>query len=184
MGQYLTIGIATTISISKDRAKRQASATPEKIREALESCYNKTGLYTVEENEYSVYFKLRPDVAEPELLDMLRDFYAMRYAGNEERTTELMDELRSHTKWEEWMKIANDKRHYCFQQDVYVVTSTPYKGGWSNTLDTNVEQIILSIDGKIWMECWGDLFDFFARLIKEKLSKYRLAESLMVEISG
>lgn len=184
MGQYLTIGIATTISISKDRAKRQASATPEKIREALESCYNKSGLYTVEENEYSVYLSLRPEVAEPELLDLLQDFYAMRYTRKAEGIENLLDELRSHGKWEEWMEIANDKRYEYFQKDEYVVTSTPYKGGWSNSLTTNVEQIILSIDGKIIMECWGDLFDFFTRLIKEKLSKYRLAESLMVEISG
>ena len=185
MGQYLTIGIATKICISKERAKREtSSATPEKIRETLEACYNKSGIYTVEENESYVYLSLRPDVAEPELLDMLQDFYAIRYAGRVGRTAQLMEELKSHTRWEEWMEIAKDKRYECFQDDQYVVTSTPYKGGWTNSLTTSVEQIILSLDGKIIMECWGSLFDFFTRLIRERLSKYRLADSLMVEISG
>lgn len=187
MGQYLTIGIATVISISKDRAKREAlSITPEKIRETLESYYNKSGIYTVEETGGSVSLRLRPEVAEADLLDLLRDFYAIRYTGNGKikRIVELMDELRSHTKWDEWMEIANDKRYECFQHDQYVITSTPYQGGWTSSLTTHVEQIILSIDGKIIMECWGNLFEFFARLIKEKLSNYRLAESLMVNISG
>ena len=80
MGQYLTIGIATEIAISKDRARREAStATPEKIREALEANYNKSGIYTAEETEDYVYLSLRPEVAEAELLDLLQDFYAMRY---------------------------------------------------------------------------------------------------------
>ena len=34
------------------------------------------------------------------------------------------------------------------------------------------------------MECWGNLFRFFTRLIKERLSKYKLADSLLVAISG
>jgi hypothetical protein len=48
----------------------------------------------------------------------------------------------------------------------------------------NVEQIILSLDGKIIMECYDEIFHFFARLIKERLSKYRLANALLVYISG
>ena len=78
MGQYLTIGIATKISVSKDEAKRQASATPEKIKEALELNYNKSGIYTVEETEGSVFLALRPEAAEAELVNLLQDFYALR----------------------------------------------------------------------------------------------------------
>ena len=44
--------------------------------------------------------------------------------------------------------------------------------------------ILLSADGKIIMECWGALFSFFTRLIKERLSKYKLSDSLLVAISG
>ena len=51
-------------------------------------------------------------------------------------------------------------------------------------MTTYVEQILLSADGKIIMECWGNLFRFFTRLIKERLSKYKLADSLLVAISG
>lgn len=124
----------------------------------MESYYNKSGIYTEEETEGSVCLGLRPEVAEADLLDLLHDFYAIRYIGNGkvECIAELMDELRSHTKWDEWMEIANDKRYECFQQDKYVITSTPYHGGWTSSLTTHIEQIILSIEGKIIMECWGN----------------------------
>jgi len=184
MGQYLTIGIATKISVSKDEAKRQASASPEKIKDVLELNYNKSGLYTVEETEGSVLLTLRPEAAEAELVDLLQDFYALRYSGKDEYIREMMDTLKSHTKWEEWKEIADEKCFYYFQRDEYVITSTPCPGGWTNSLTTYVEQILLSADGKIIMECWGNLFRFFTRLIKERLSKYKLADSLLVAISG
>ena len=182
MGQYLTIGIATKISVSKDEAKRQASATPEKIKDALEFHYNKSGIYTVEETEGSVFLELRPEVAEAELVDLLQDFYALRYSEKDIR--KMMDTLKNHTKWEEWKEIADEKRFYYFQQDPYVIISTPCPGGWTDSLTTYVEQFLLSADGKIIMECWGNLFCFFTHLIKERLSKYQLADSLLVAISG
>ena len=184
MGQYLTIGIATKISVRKDEAKWQASATIEKIKETLELNYNKSGIYTVEETEDSVLLKLRSEVAEAELTDLLQDFYALRYSDKDKYVMEMMDTLKNYTKWEEWKEIADEKRDYYFQQDPYVITSTPCPGGWTNSLTTYVEQILLSSDGKIIMECWGNLFRFFTRLIKERLSKYELADSLLVAISG
>ena len=181
----MSIGIATKILIDKKRAKREAaSATPERIREALESFYNKSGIYTVEETDDCVSLLLRPEVAEAEMIDMLQDFYAMRYLEKDEYITEMMGDLRSHTKWEEWMEIAVNKKYYFFQHDSYVVTSIPYDGGWSDSLTTNIQQILLSADGKILMECWVDLFRFFTRLIRERLSRYKLADSLTVEITG
>ena len=44
--------------------------------------------------------------------------------------------------------------------------------------------VVLSLDGKIWMECYAKLFDFFARLIREKLSQYRLSNSLYIDITS
>ena len=81
-------------------------------------------------------------------------------------------------------ELMDDIRFYYFQQDPYVIISTPCPGGWTDSLTTYVEQFLLSADGKIIMECWGNLFCFFTHLIKERLSKYQLADSLLVAISG
>ncbi len=50
-------------------------------------------------------------------------------------------------------------------------------------LTVYMDFVTLSMDGKVWMECYNELFDFFTHLIREKLSKYQLSESLFVEIT-
>lgn len=183
MGQYLVIGIATSIYINKERAKRQASATPEKIEKALQEQYNQSGIYQVVDYDDCVCLELDPAIAEAEWVDFLEDFYKLRYVHDEPPHID-MDEIRKRTSLEEWIDFAEKKPYEAYQMDRYGWVSTDYPGGWTNSLDTSADIIILSIDGKILMECYQSLFDFFTRLIRDKLSKYRLAESLMVCISG
>ena len=67
----------------------------------------------------------------------------------------------------------------------YVWVSTPFcREIITYRLDTSATQIILSLDGKILMECYEGLFEFFTRMIRERLSKYRLSDALSVSISG
>ena len=185
MGQYLTIGIVTKFMIGKARAKQQASATTEEVREALQMHHNQSGIYNLEEDEGGVWLSLKPEIAEAELIEFLKDFYALRYPDEKLRNTMVrMSEIESRRTLDEWMELASNKRCQAFQLDDFVFYYTPFPRGWTDSLDTRVEQIILSLDGKIIMECYGDLFEFFTNLIKERLSKYRLANSLLVNISG
>ena len=39
-------------------------------------------------------------------------------------------------------------------------------------------------DGKIRMECYGGLFEFFTSLVQEKFNKYSLSKALRVTITG
>ena len=185
MGQYLTIGLVTKFSIIKQRAKQQASATPEEVKDALQKHCNKSEIYRLEESEGSVYLTLRPEIVEVELTDFLQDFYALRYPDEEQRSSMVcIEEIKSRTTFDEWIALAQKKPYQAFQLDNYVSYYTPFPRGWTNSLDTSVEQIILSLDGKIIMECYNNLFDFFTKLISDKLSKYRLAKGLLVYISG
>lgn len=43
---------------------------------------------------------------------------------------------------------------------------------------------ILSIDGKIAMECYGREFDFFGRCIAVQLQEFALSRALIVWIDG
>ena len=44
--------------------------------------------------------------------------------------------------------------------------------------------VILSIDGKIAMECYGRAFDFFSRCIAAQLQEFALSKALTVWIDG
>ena len=185
MGQFLTIGLVTTFAISKQRAKQQASATPEEVKDALQKHRNKSGIYNLEEDDRNVYLSLKPEIAEAEMTDFLRDFYALRYPDEKQRNRMAdMKTIGSMKTLDEWLDLADEKPYQAFQLDGYVLDYTPFPRGWTNSLETSVNQIILSLDGKIWMECYNELFVFFTNLIKERLSKYQLSEGLMVNISG
>lgn len=183
MGQYLTIGLVTDICVDKKRAETKAGATGEEIKAAMHEAYNQSGIYSMEDTEDSACLSLRPEVAESELVDMLTDFYKLRY-GDDDRVQDVMDEIKKRSTLDEWMELAQENRTDLFQQDPYVWLYTPYSRGWSHSLPTSAVQIALSIDGKIVMESYDELFKFFTRVIREKLSKYRLSAGLFVAITG
>ena len=184
MGQYLTIGIATKISISKERARAQASATSEEIKKALQDTFNQSGIYDVNENDGSVWLALKPEIAEQEWIRFLQDFYELRYQAADICRMVDMEDIKARKTLAGWVEYAKKKPYQAFQFDDMVYYNTPFPRGWTNSLRTNIEQIILSIDGKIIMECYDDLFSFFTCLIKQRFSKYKLASSLFVGISG
>lgn len=53
-----------------------------------------------------------------------------------------------------------------------------------NSLYAYVEGIDLSIDGKILMECYENLFKFLTSIIREKFNKYPISKTLLVTITG
>jgi hypothetical protein len=46
-----------------------------------------------------------------------------------------------------------------------------------------VDTISLSIDGKIIMECYDNVMDFFTRLVREKLSAFQLRDAFKVYLT-
>lgn len=185
MGQYLTIGLLTRIAVGKERAKKTASATPEEVRNVVQKVYNQSGIYDLVEDDDAVYLKLKPEVANAEMANFLEEFYQLRYGEKDWSRKADMDKIKSRQTLEEWLELADGSCMEAFQLDRYVWVSTPFcREIITYRLDTSATQIILSLDGKILMECYEGLFDFFTRMIRERLSKYRLAEALLVSISG
>jgi len=184
MGMYLTIGIVTQIRIDKERARVQASASPEDVRNALQKHHNQSGIYNLEENDDYVWLALKPDIAEPEMIEFLQAFYKIRYTEDCRNMYTNIDELKAMTTMDEWLHHASKRPCQAFRFDEFVHIHTPYPGGWTRSLETSAKQIILSLDGKIIMECYNELFSFFTKLIRERLSRFKLADSLLVTITG
>lgn len=117
-------------------------------------------------------------------IGLVTKFSIIKQRAKQQASATPLEDIKSRKTLDEWMKLAEEKPYQAFQLDDYMIYYTDFPRGWTNSLDTNVEQIILSLDGKIIMECYDEIFHFFARLIKERLSKYRLANALLVYISG
>ena len=79
-------------------------------------------------------------------------------------------------------KKANQRKFECYQTaDIYYCSYEDEINVWSQYIRASQEMIALSLDAKIIMNV-GSVLGFFTRLIREKLSTFRLSESLFVDI--
>ena len=134
-------------------------------------------------NENDEYFSisLNPEIAEKEWIDFLNAFYDLRF--DDKKKEGVTEYIKGWSSYHDWIDIAQQNRFESYQYDTYLYY--PIEGGDGfYSLYANVKQIILSMDGKIMMECYNDLFSFFTKLIHEKMRQYKLSDSLLVYITG
>lgn len=180
MGCFLAIGIATRMVADKERYARAFKGV-EGLKAAMEQQFNSSGIYQMIETESKVVLELKPEVAEKEWIDFIRAFYDIRYTDYEERDM-ILEELSQKDNLRDWYEIAACKKYEGYQAiDFYFY---PLEGSSSFYHPyVFMDMVILSLDGKIMMECYWSLFEFFTRIIREKLSNYRLADSLFMDIT-
>ena len=181
MGQYLVIGIATRISANKERVMNEFQNV-DKFKTQFEKTFNESGNYQLEETDNYYYLNLKSEVADKEWVDFLRSFYKLRYTRDCGQD-DVIEALSQSNDLKSKLDIAKAGGHFCYRADYYpyYLMENPYS---YRDMLVGVDMVILSTDGKIVMECYHDLFDFFARLIRQELKDFRLAGSLMVEIWG
>ena len=181
MGQYLFIGIATRISANVKKAKEEFKSI-DNFKKQFEQTFNRNGIYQMKESDGRIDLCLNPEVAEKEWLRFLDSFYQLRY-NSDYRQDDAIKELSKTKKLQEWLNLADEKQYECYQSDFLQyfpmeIPDNPYRD-----FDVQMELVLLSIDGKIIMEGYNELFAFFTRIIREKLADYRLSGSLFVYIT-
>lgn len=175
MGQYLVIGIATQITADK----RECNDI-ENFKTLFEKKLNSAGIYQLSETETTIELRLKPEIAEPEWTDFIQAFYGLRYQPHE--YDEIIKDLNQRKTLEEYIVYAEEKLN-----QKYHLTHLHYylqDGHFNRHIPIVMKMMILSLDGKIIMECYDELFTFINRLIRERLSNYRLANSLYVDITN
>ena len=182
MGQFLVIGIATRIIANVNR--QRTKLTIEDLRKSLEKKFNQSGIYDVGETKDGyVTLNLKPEVAEPEWEPLIKDFYKLRFLNELQEFVDF-EELKSGKGLQEWLELADKRKYECYQSVGIYYGYEDKIDGWPRDISASMCMVTLSLDGKIVMECYGSVLGFFTRLIREKLSKYRLSESLFVDICG
>ena len=179
MGQYLVIGIATRIAADKKEAAWKFKSI-EEFKIHFERRFNAKGIYQLKENESYSWYELRPEIAEKEWVDFIKDFYEIRYPEPVEEDY-ILEILSQEKGFEEWIHLAKRREYQSYQMTCLSDHVEDQKN--DRYLTVYMDFVTLSMDGKAWMECYNELFDFFTHLIRKKLSKYQLSESLFVEIT-
>lgn len=181
MGCYLVIGIATEIVADKVEAERQFKGI-ENFKAAFEKKFNPNGIYQMKETESRIVLELKPEIIEKEWVEFIQAFYDIRYAAGESDHQCAMEAISKENSIEAWYKLAEEKCLESYQElplYYYPMESPSFWGHFHVGMDL----IILSLDGKIIMECYNSLCEFFTRMIRERLASYLLSDSLFVYIS-
>lgn len=181
MGCFLVIGIATEIVANKAEAEKQFKGI-ENFKAAFEKKFNANGIYQMKETESRIVLELIPEIVEKEWVEFIQAFYGIRYAPDESDHQFALEAISKENNVEAWYKLAEEKCLESYQElplYYYPMESPSFWGHFHVGMDF----IILSLDGKIIMECYDSLFEFFTRIIREKLANYLLSDSLFVYIS-
>lgn len=183
MGQFLCIGIYTQIGASR----KAVSSQYHNIDECRENIVKVEGLdeklYDFHEDEEGISYTLKSNVLERDIVALTKRFYEMRYDFADKCDSDAaLAALEQCHNSQVVMELAQRKSFQCFQAGfTYDYVYAPRSIGG---MLVNIQSIVLSLDGKIIMECYGQLFRFFTRLIQEKLADIPLSKALHVYIDG
>lgn len=180
MGRFLVIGIATRMVADKERCEK-AFKDLDGLKVAMEQQFNSSGIYQMSETESKVILELKPEIAEKEWIDFIRAFYDIRYIDNEVQD-KVFEELSQKNNLKDWLEIA-ERNEFEGYHAINFFYYPLFGSSFFYHPYIRMNMVVLSLDGKIMMECYDDLFDFFTRLIREKLSNYRLADCLYIDIT-
>jgi hypothetical protein len=180
MGQYLAIGIVTSFSISKKQVNR-SNLSLKKLSSILKNdLYYNPQIYDVADSDDYYTFSLKNDIFETQLIGMLEAIYPRIYADKSYYTT-VLDKLRN-SEPSAWIEMANYKCAEAFQEDRYAMDEYFSKGNIRLCLNTKC--ILLSMEGKIIMEEYGDQFRFMKYTMAQAFKKFSLASALRIYITG
>ena len=181
MGQYLAVAIATKLTTYKS-AEIKKTLTPQDVVKALGV---KGDIYDFAETKDAWTWTLKSSVVEAELLPFLEAVYANLYAVGQSDYKDVLERLRELPP-SEWLTFTEDEGFEAFQANNYgesYTLSLPNKSR-SIEIDINEESIMLALEGKISMECYGKLFGFFQTAIQQQFNAFQLGQTLRIFITG
>jgi hypothetical protein len=178
MGQFLAIGLATNVGVSK---KDTAAINLEQLLELM-----KTQLYFVPEiynfvDENDTYsFSLKDEILSSQLIPLLSAVYPHLYriSGYYEPVLKKLRELPP----SEWLKWAKDKPEEASQFDPYGMYD--YLRMNDSTIGVYCKSLMISAEGKIVMEQYGRQFSFLKYSMMQAFQAFSLAGSLRLYITG
>lgn len=181
MSAFMIIGLATRIVARKRDLKEQFISASE-CKGELDRRFNSSEIYSVYEDDDFIELELKPSVAKKEMKSFLKAFYDLRFENKEPDINEILKEVSECNSLKKWIEIAKQHKHEHFQSDTLHYTMSIEDDPWKDSY-VIIDDIILSLSGPIVMECYNDICEFFKRLIREKLSDFRLAQGLFVYIT-
>jgi len=183
MGQFLATGIITQCAAEKKNMLKYNITKEELLEQMQKQLHFAPEIYDLTESEKYYIFDLQPDVFQIQLIPFLEKYYLNLHLKN----TEYQDviEMLSKTPANEWIEKAKRKSFEAFQFDEYGTEDfLDFKKDFLPSVRIGYDSILLSLEGKIMMECYGQHFNFFRYCIQQAFSEFLISKAIRVYITG
>lgn len=137
------------------------------------------------EMEDAYVYQLKDELLETELIPFLRDFYPLRYQEKKyyEGALESVEACKNLSELKERMETTYDDFDDAFQ----IIEDSSLSFLSSDSFDRrcfsySFQNVSLSSNGKILMECYGSFLGFVRRSLCEVFKKYKLIGAIRVWI--
>ena len=185
MGQFLAIGLRIKATIYKDEMEKHLNGkTIDDVLGQIEAKFGLSDIYDRNEKDDCYVYSLKKDILDKEYVPFIERFYALRYSeGNKHDSGVAIEELKKLADTSARLAVLEDRSFQTYQEGdgVDYFDTNEYGTSYIRIYNYNA---ILSIDGKIIMECYGELFDFFRRCIVAQMPEFELSKALTVWIDG
>lgn len=186
MGQYLAVGISTKISISIEEVEKQKITLEETLQKMQQSFHFAPDIYDFAEEKGVWKWVLKKEIWEGELFNFLKVFYPLVYTNKKDSDYIDVLEKFSQTQANTWLELAVEKSFEAFQMDNYGEDERMYfdEKAFKPKLIVSFTTVALTMEGKIIMETYGRLFNFFKYCVQNNFKEFQISKAIRVYITG
>jgi hypothetical protein len=187
MGTYLVNGIVKDILIPKKHISYPA-ITIDNITTSLQNELN-LDYYNFSEDTDGYYWEIQPKVLEGNLTAFLTAQFNMYKPKSESKKEACMEEailkIQGAANGQEIIDLACSKKLISFQLVDYIMEYLPvtFDKGFSDSVRAHFSMMTYFMDGKIIMECYGNILKYFEHLIRLQRSQYPIVDCVKVQYS-
>lgn len=186
MGQYLAIGITTSLSISKEEATKAKISLEEALQKMQQTLNFSAEIYDFSEEKTFWLWSLKKEIWESELLNFLKTIYPQLYNNKAYTDYEEVLQTLSEKDAPKWLELAEDKSFSSFQIDDYGENDRLYfyEKPFQPKISVNSKSVMLAMEGKIMMEVYGGFFKFFMLCVQKAFPNFQMSKAIRVYITG
>lgn len=184
MGTYLTNGIVQDIVIEKNQVERQGVAIGKIIQRLGKEI--DINCYSYNEDADAYHWKIKSEMFDSNLVEFLGSQFQM-YCG--QKNCYMEDAIEKLTKIktaEEITELAKSKSLVHFQLLDYITEyiNVVCENGFDTDIAVHYRLISYFLNGKIIMECYGNILRYFEHNIRLQRNKYPIVDCVKVLITN
>lgn len=184
MGTYLATGIVQKMIISK----RDMESYNIPIENIVKSLKEELTLdhYIFSEDEKTIFWTIKPEMLEGNFVEFLEAQFKMYDAGEEDEDfQEAIDQIKEAKTGHNIVELANTKSLVHFQMVDYILGDMYLRqNGVLRHITVKYHLMAFFMDGKVIMECYGDILHYFERALRLQEEKYSIVACLKTMITS